>query len=190
MLNDIITTGHYRKTRNEYTYSKFGKTLEFDLSKGFPLLTTKKVFFKGVAEELFWFLNGDTNSNHLSEKGVKIWEPNTSREFLDSMKFTDYEAGDMGPMYGFQWRHFGAEYKGMNADYTGQGFDQVQYCIDLIKKDPHSRRILMSSFNPAHAQQGVLYPCHGIGIMFNVEEGKLSCMATMRSSDEFCGVNW
>jgi thymidylate synthase len=149
------------------------------------------MFFKGVVEELLWFLKGDTNAIHLSDKGVKIWEPNTSRDFLDNMKFNHRQVGDMGPMYGFQWRFFGADYKGMEHNYDNQGFDQVKYCIDLIKKDPYSRRILMTSFNPKQAQEGVLYPCHGISIIFNVEEGdKLSCMMTQRSADSFLGVKW
>lgn len=191
MLYNILKSGHYRKTRNEFTYSTFGNKLEFDLSQGFPLLTSKKVYFKGVFEELLWFLQGDTNANNLSNKNVKIWEPNTSREFLDSMNFKDREVGDMGPMYGYQWRYFGAEYKGMNFNYEGMGFDQVKYCIDLIKRDPYSRRILMTSFNPQQAKDGVLYPCHGISIIFNVEEGnKLSCMMTQRSADSFLGVKW
>jgi dihydrofolate reductase/thymidylate synthase len=189
LLYKILTKGHYRKTRNEYTYSTFGNTLEFDLNKGFPLLTTKKVFFNGVVEELLWFLRGDTNSKNLVKNGVKIWEPNTSREFLDSMKFYNYEEGDIGPMYGFQWRNFNAEYKGMNENYSGQGYDQLKYCIELIKKDPYSRRILMTSYNPEQVGQGVLYPCHGISVIFNIEDGnKLSCMMTQRSVDMFLGA--
>lgn len=188
LLYQILKTGHYRQTRNEFTYSVFGKTLEFDLSQGFPLLTTKKMFTKGIIEELLWFLKGDTNSNNLSSKGVKIWESNTSKEFLDKSKL-DYDVGDMGPMYGFQWRHFNAEYKGMDKEYKGHGFDQIEYCLNLIKNDPYSRRILMTTYNPLQASHGVLYPCHGISVIFNVEEGnKLSCMMTQRSADQFLGV--
>ena len=189
MLEMIINTGHRRQTRNAITYSKFGKTLEFDLQNGFPLLTTKKVFFRGIVEELLFFLRGDTNSQHLSEKGIRIWEPNTTREFLDSVGFKHYNIGEMGPMYGFQWRHFNAEYTGTDADYTQKGLDQIKYCMELLKKDPYSRRIIMTTYNPTQANQGVLFPCHGLTILFNVEEGhKLSCMMTQRSADYVCGV--
>jgi len=194
ILRNIIQTGDYRKTRNANTYCVFNKTMTFDLSRSFPIITTKKVFFRGVFEELIFFLKGDTNSNHLVEKGVKIWEANTSRNFLDdNKKFykngEPYKVGDMGPMYGFNWRHFGAEYVDMDHDYTGKGFDQLNYCINLIKKDPTSRRIIMTTFNPANANEGVLYPCHGISIQFCVEDGsKLSCMMVQRSADEFCGI--
>ncbi|QKF93754.1 bifunctional dihydrofolate reductase/thymidylate synthase [Fadolivirus algeromassiliense] len=189
LLEDILKTGHFRQTRNSKTWSKFGKTMEFDLSKGFPILTTKKIFLRGVFEELLFFLKGDTNANHLSEKGVKIWDANTTREFLDSVGLNHYDVGDMGPMYGFNWSHYNANYNNMNSDYTGQGFNQIEYCLNLLKKDPFSRRILMTTFNPAVAKQGVLYPCHGISILFNVEEGhKLSCMMTQRSADTFLGI--
>lgn len=87
----------------------------------FPLLTTKSVFWKGVVEELLWFISGSTNAHTLSEKGVRIWDANSSREFLDSLGFQNREEGDLGPIYGFQWRHFGAQYTNMHADYTGQG---------------------------------------------------------------------
>jgi len=194
LLENIIKSGQFKLTRNSMVWSNFGKHLKFDLSKGFPLLTTKKVFFKGVVQELLFFLNGDTNANHLNEKGVKIWNDNTSREFLDSVGMGHYEKGDMGPMYGFNWVHFGADYKGMNHNYEGQGFNQIEYCLNLLKKDPYSRRIMMTTYNPSVAKEGCLYPCHGIDVIFNVEEdtitktNKLSCMMTQRSADLFLGV--
>lgn len=194
LMKNIIKTGQFKSSRNSMVWSKFGEQLKFDLSKGFPLLTTKKIFFKGIVEELLFFLRGDTNNNHLNEKGVKIWDGNTSREFLDSVGLERYEVGDMGPMYGFNWSHFGADYKGMNHNYEGQGFNQIEYCLNLLKTDPHSRRIMMTTYNPAIAGQGVLYPCHGIDIIFNVEDdiftntNKLSCMMTQRSADLFLGI--
>lgn len=191
LLENILNIGHFRQTRNAKTWSTFGKHLEFDLSKGFPILTTKKVFLRGVFEELIFFLKGDTNSKHLSEKGVKIWEGNTSREFLDSMGLNHYQDGDMGPMYGYQLKHFNAPYFGYDKDYTGQGVDQVEYCLYLLKTDPYSRRILMTTYNPAQAKEGVLFPCHGITIMFHVDEAfRLSCMMLQRSSDTFLGLNF
>ena len=189
LLDYILKKGHFRQTRNSKTWSTFGKTMEFDLSQHFPILSTKRVFFRGVFEELLFFLKGDTNATHLSEKGVKIWDPNTTREFLDSVKLNHYAVGDMGPMYGFNWLHYNAEYLGMDADYTNQGFNQIEYCLNLLKTDPFSRRIIMTTFNPGKAKEGVLYPCHGISIMFNVDETwKLSCMMFQRSADSFCGV--
>jgi dihydrofolate reductase/thymidylate synthase len=187
-IYDILRNGHQRDTRNANVISTFGKTLTFDISESFPLLTTKRVFFKGIVEELLFFLRGDTNTTHLSQKGVKIWEPNTSREFLDKHNYTNYIAGDMGPMYGYQWRHFNETYNGCLMAYT-KGYDQLDYCIHLLKTDPYSRRIMMTTYNPLQAHEGVLYPCHGIAIMFYVDKmHRLSCMMTQRSADYICGV--
>jgi len=179
LLEYVLNHGERRETRNAITYSTFGKNLEFNLET-FPLLTTKKMFLKGIFEELMFFIKGKTDTIELSEKGVKIWEPNTSREFLDKMGFIDRKVGDMGPMYGYQWRNF-------------FGFDQLKYCIDLLKTDPNSRRIIMTSYNPAQAFEGVLFPCHGICIMFycvHISDNnyKLDIMMTQRSADLFLGV--
>ena len=101
--------------------SLFGAQMRFSLRDGtFPLLTTKKVFYRGIAEELFWFIRGSTSAKELQEKNVRIWDGNSSREFLDSIGLTQREEGDLGPVYGFQWRHFGAQYVDMHADYSGQ----------------------------------------------------------------------
>ena len=113
-----------------------------------PLLTTKKVFVKGIIEELLWFIKGSTNAKELQQKGVKIWDGNSSREFLDKQGFYEREEGDLGPIYGFQWRHFGAEYTNMHADYTGQGIDQLREVIHKIKHTPNDRRIIMCAWNP------------------------------------------
>jgi len=181
-------------SRNGSTLSDFGEQLKFKLDK-FPLLTTKKLFFKGVFEELMFFIRGQTNAKILSEKQVKIWEGNTSKEFLLSQNL-NYQEGDMGPMYGFQWRHFGEEYKGYNKEYNG-GYDQLSYVLNEIKTNPNSRRIIMTTYNPAQAKQGVLFPCHGIGIVFNTSEigidnnkrvYELNCMQLQRSCDYFLGV--
>jgi dihydrofolate reductase/thymidylate synthase len=176
---DIFTNGEKRKTRNGITYSLFNKTLSWDLANGFPLLTTKKMFWKGIVEELLFFIRGDTNSSKLSEVGVKIWELNTTREFLDSNGFKNYSVGEMGPMYGYQWRFFNKPYPSSNSD-DFQGVDQLKKVIEEIKKDPYSRRIMMSDFNPQQAHQGVLYPCHSIVIQFYVQEGRLSCSMYQR----------
>jgi dihydrofolate reductase/thymidylate synthase len=189
LMEKIIMFGERKQTRNAITYSKFGKVLEFDLSKGFPLLTTKQMFLRGIAEELFFFLRGETDSNILSSNGINIWKPNTSRKFLDSVNLCHYDEGDIGPMYGYQWRHFNSPYFGSKHNYSKTGYDQLKYCIDLIKNDPTSRRIIMTTYNPLQASQGVLFPCHGLTVMFTVENGnKLSCMMTQRSADYICGV--
>jgi dihydrofolate reductase/thymidylate synthase len=185
-LYDVITDGESRETRNGITQSKFGSVLSWDLADGFPLLTTKKMFWKAIVEELLFFIRGDTNTNLLSQKGIKIWEGNTSKEFLDKMGF-NYPVGEMGPMYGYQWRHFGKPYPETDENSHVKGVDQLIKIINEIKSDPHSRRIMMTDFNPAQAHQGVLYPCHSIVIQFYVESGKLSCSMYQRSCDEFIG---
>jgi dihydrofolate reductase/thymidylate synthase len=176
-LYDVMTSGQERETRNGITCSKFGKTISWDLEDGFPLLTTKKVFWKGIVEELLFFIRGDTDTTKLSAKGVKIWEANTTREFLDKTGLTSYPVGDMGPMYGYQWRKF-----------NGSDVDQLKKIINEIKTDPHSRRILMTDFNPLQAHLGVLYPCHSIILQFYVENQRLSCSMYQRSSDNMCGT--
>ena len=187
ILKDVLETGEKRMTRNGTTYSKFFKTISFNMDDGFPLITTKKMFWKGVVEELLFFIRGDTNTNILSDKGVKIWESNTRREFLDFMGL-DYKEGEMGPMYGYQWRKFNKPYNNMLQD---NGIDQLKYIINEIKTNPTSRRILMTDFNPSQVNQGVLYPCHSIVIQFYVENSNtvpiLSCSMYQRSSDLFLG---
>lgn len=186
-LYDVIISGDERQTRNAVTHSKFMKTLTCDLADGFPLLTTKKMFWKGIVEELLFFIRGDTDSTKLSNKGVKIWEPNTTREFLDSMNFLNYSVGEMGPMYGYQWRHFNKPYPESELE-TFQGIDQLKKVIEDIKLDPTSRRIIMTDFNPQQVNQSVLYPCHSIVIQFYVEFGRLHCSMYQRSGDLFLGI--
>jgi len=169
------------------TLSVFGTMMRFDLRTSFPLLTTKRVFWRGVVEELLWFVKGDTNGKHLSEKGIKIWEGNGSREFLDKRGLSHREEGDLGPVYGFQWRHFGAKYVDMHTDYSGQGVDQLAECIKKIKEDPADRRIIMSAWNPADLNLMALPPCH-MFCQFYVANGELSCLMYQRSCDMGLGV--
>lgn len=169
------------------TFGVFGSQMRYDLRNQFPLLTTKRVFWKGVVEELLWFIQGNTNGNDLSSKGVKIWEGNGSREYLDSRGLKDREVGDLGPVYGFQWRFWGAEYKDFKTDYKGKGIDQLKSCIDLIKNDPSSRRIVMSAWNPSDLDKMALPPCH-MFCQFFVANGELSCMMYQRSCDLGLGV--
>lgn len=178
MLSKILYSDEhsFRETRNARTYSCFGGSLRFDLSKSFPLLTTKKMFMRGIFEELKFFLLGQTNTKILEQKGVNIWKGNTSREFLDKVGLHHLDEGDMGPLYGFQLRHYGGEYSGYSSDYTNVGYDQLANVLHLLKNDKYSRRIMMTTFNPAQISQAPLPPCHGIVIQFGIEgTNKLSC---------------
>jgi hypothetical protein len=153
----IIETGVERMDRTKVgTLGIFGTQMRFSLeNETLPLLTTKRTFFRGVVEELLWFIKGDTNAKHLTERDVHIWDANGSREFLDNRGLHHREEGDLGPVYGFQWRHFGAKYVDMHTDYSGQGVDQLQHCIDTIKNNPYDRRIIMSAWNPTGKAQSI-----------------------------------
>ncbi|CAE7209736.1 THY-2 [Symbiodinium microadriaticum] len=187
-IQQIIQEGVHMEDRTGVgTRSMFGQQMRFNLRSSFPLLTTKRVFWRGVVEELLWFIKGDTNANHLTEKGVRIWEANGSREFLDKRGLSHREEGDLGPVYGFQWRHFGAKYVDMHSDYTGQGVDQLAECIRKIKEDPADRRILLSAWNPADLHLMALPPCH-MFCQFYVANGELSCLMYQRSCDMGLGV--
>ena len=188
MLTKIKKEGLLIATRNGNTKSLFGERMEFDMKDGFPLLTTKKMGYKTILRELLWFIRGSTSNHELQEKNVHIWDKNSTREFLDN-RGLDYEEGDLGPVYGFQWRHSGAEYIDSTTDYTGLGVDQLQNVIDLIKNDPHSRRIIMNSWNPKDLDKMALPPCH-VMCQFNVnsELKTLNCQLYQRSGDMFLGV--
>jgi dihydrofolate reductase/thymidylate synthase len=189
LVRDLIDNGTRKENRTGVdTVGKFGAMMRFSLREDFPLITTKKVFWRGVVEELLWFLKGDTNSNHLSDKGVKIWDANGTREFLDKRGLTGREAGDLGPVYGFQWRHFGAAYVDMHHDYSGQGFDQLQDCVRLIKNDPTSRRVILSAWNPADLSLMALPPCHMFCQFEVTSTGELNCLMYQRSCDMGLGV--
>ncbi len=191
ILRDLITKGNERQTRNSITKSLFSRNLTFDLNNGFPLLTTKKMFFRGIFEELMFFIRGNTNTKILEEKGVKIWKDNTTRTFLDNVGLNHYQEGDMGPMYGYQLRFFNANYKDCNDNYLNKGVDQLKYVIDTILKDPFSRRIIMTTFNPAQMKEGCLFPCHSLMIQFYIREENdiyyLSQQNYIRSNDIFLG---
>ena len=187
-LRDVFENGKERKGRNGITLSKFTKHLSFNLQKGFPLLTTKRMFSRGIIEELLFFLKGETDSNQLLKKNVKIWDENTNREFLDNNGFPERKQGIMGPMYGYQWRHFNAEYNEENGKPKEKGIDQLKNVIDDIRKNPMSRRHLLTDYNPLQVKNGVLYPCHSIIIQFYVDEGYLDMFCYIRSSDMFLGL--
>jgi thymidylate synthase len=181
LIKDLLKNGERRVGRNAETISDFCKHLKFDLREGFPLLTTKKMFLKGIIEELLFFIRGETNSKILEEKGINIWKGNTNREFLDANGFKDRKEGEMGPMYGFQWRFF-------NSEYSLGGVDQIKNIINEIKTNPASRRILLTTYNPSQVNLGVLYPCHSIIIQFYVQNTFLDMFCYNRSSDAGLGL--
>ena len=180
--------GEWRETRNGLTTSSFSHTLKCDLSCGFPLLTTKRMFWSGIVKELLFFLKGSTDATILSRQKVRIWDANTTREFLDQRGLDDYKVGDMGPMYGWQWRHFGAAYGGCNKDYTGEGYDQLRYLLTKLQESPNDRRMMMTTFNPSDVSKSVLAPCHSLVLQFYVSDNKLSVSMYQRSADIFLGV--
>lgn len=184
LLKNIRDTGEYRKTRNGHVYSIFSPMITFDnIDTCFPLLTTKKMFIKGIIEELLWFLRGSTNVKELQEKGVHIWDGNSSREYLDSIGLNRYEVGELGPVYGFQWRNFGKAYKSS----IESGFDQIKYIIEELMKPDNSRRAVLSAWNPSQLKEMALPPCHLLYTFYKDRNG-LSCLMNMRSSDVFLGL--
>lgn len=190
------------------------KSLKFSLNRDgtpiIPLLTTKRVFLRAVIAELLWFIEANTSSIALSEAGVKIWDGNGSREFLDNLGLKHREVGDLGPVYGFQWRHFGAEYVDAKTDYTGKGVDQLAEVIDKLKNKPYDRRIIMSAWNAKDLHLMALPPCHVFAQFYvsypsrrrrngkatqatngdstTQEKGHLNCQLYQRSCDMGLGV--
>lgn len=168
LLNRILTEGTKKTDRTGTgTLSVFGHQMRFNLEDGFPLLTTKKLHLKSIIYELLWFLKGDTNVKYLQEHGVRIWN-----EWAD-------ENGDLGPVYGHQWRSW--------PDYNGGTIDQISNVIDMIKNHPDSRRMVVSAWNPAEVDQMALPPCHCL-FQFYVADGRLSLQLYQRSADTFLGV--
>ena len=193
LLQHILDHGIVKKDRTGVgTKSIFGNSLRFDLSKGFPLLTTKKIWLKGIFHELQWILSGSTNNEVLQKNKVHIWDLNSTREFLDSRNLPDYPEGDIGATYGFACRHFGhKDYISCLEDYKGKGFDQLEYVIDKIKNNPEDRRILIDLWDPSMMDKVALMPCFMI-YNFNVDtvNKKLNLLGYIRSSDSFLGLPW
>ena len=199
LLKDTLN-GEFKNTRNGNVFSRFGCMIKFDnISTSFPLITSKKVFFRGIVEELLWFLKGSTNANELKAKNVNIWNGNSTREYLDSVGLQDYEEGELGPVYGWQWRMFGKKYtpNKLNDSYEASpealshvpefgGADQVIYVITDLLMD-NSRRAVLSAWNPVDLNIMALPPCH-ILYIFNKTKDGLCCHLTMRSSDLFLGL--
>ena len=172
LLRKILMEGNLKNDRTGTgTISLFGQQMRFDLAKGFPLLTTKRVFFKGIAYELLWFLKGSSNVHWLQEHNVHIWD-----EWAD-------ENGDLGPVYGVQWRSWPAP----TADDPDRTIDQISNVLELIKHNPDSRRMVVTAWNPAEVENMALPPCHAL-FQFYVADGRLSCQLYQRSADTFLGV--
>ena len=218
LLKDALCNGEKKMTRNGNVISIFGCLINFkDISTSFPLITTKKIFFRGIVEELLWFLRGSTNANELKSKKIHIWDGNSSREYLDSIGL-DYPDGELGPIYGWQWRKFGKEYGNSNdtdediyndintdtdtdtesdsekyiytdsdTDIENNGIDQIKYVLEELSKDTNSRRAVLSAWNPIDLKKMALPPCH-ILYIFNKSSKGLSCHMTLRSSDLFLGL--
>lgn len=168
LLQHILDKGAVKTDRTGTgTLSVFGYQMRFNLQEGFPLLTTKKVHLRSIIHELLWFLSGDTNIKYLKDNGVSIWD-----EWAD-------ENGDLGPVYGFQWRSWPAK--------DGQSVDQISKLIQQIKTNPDSRRLMVVAYNPAYVDEMALPPCHSL-FQFYVANGKLSCQLYQRSADTFLGV--
>lgn len=168
LMRTILDEGHYKSDRTGTgTYSIFGYQMRFDLQKGFPLLTTKKLHLRSIIYELLWFLRGDTNIQYLHDHNVTIWD-----EWAD-------ENGNLGPVYGKQWRSWEAP--------DGRTIDQITSLIEQIKRNPDSRRLMVSAWNPADVDQMALPPCHTM-FQFYVSNGELSCQLYQRSADVFLGV--
>ena len=168
LLREVMETGHAKGDRTGTgTRSLFGKQIRFDLSQGFPLITTKRVHTRSIILELLWFLRGDTNVRWLQERGVSIWD-----EWAD-------ENGDLGPVYGAQWRSWPTP--------DGGVIDQITDVVEQIRTNPDSRRLIVSAWNPADIPQMALAPCHAL-FQFEVHDGKLSCQLYQRSADLFLGV--
>lgn len=180
LLQGIKTHGVFKGDRTGTgTQSWFGEgQMVFDLSEGFPILTTKKLAFRWIVEELLWFLSGDTNEKTLAEKGITIW-----KEWADETHCSKFgrEVGDLGPVYGYLWRSFGGNYPNMD------GVDQITRIVNDLKTNPNSRRHILSGWDPREADNVDLPPCHTLS-QFYVADGKLSCKLYQRSADSFLGV--
>lgn len=198
LCQTILDKGQSRMDRTQTgTLSLFGTQMRFDLKRGLPLFTTKRVAWKSCIEELLWFCRGDTDAKLLQQKGVKIWDGNSSRQFLDHQGLEDYPDGVLGPIYGWQWRFFGSKYQpkygNTRLEKPSGGFDQLQHLVDQLCKDPFSRRHVISAWNPQDLSEMALPPCH-YTFQFYVREQNhkkyLSCHFIMRSNDLGCGTSF
>ena len=181
-LLNILVNSPIKNGRNGSTLSTFGINYKFRLDDGFPLLTTKKMYTKGIIAELLWFLKGETDSKILEKQNVNIWKGNSSKEFILQQQLS-YDEGECGPIYGWQWRNFNGSYPLVDNEYNG--IDQIKYIIEEINKG--SRRAVLSAWNPQQLKDMVLPPCHILYTFYKDNDDNLSCHLTMRSNDTFLG---
>jgi len=196
LVQDILENGEEKGDRTGTgTMSVFGRMMRFDLSKGFPLITTKKMFWRGIVEELLFFLRGDTNTKVLEEKGIKIWKGNTSREFLDQRGLTEYPEGEAGPIYGSQWTNWNGTYEAKMVEGVRlvvkrkDGYNQLEKLIQTLKENPNDRRMIVSAWNVGDLSKMCLPPCHQ-EFQCYVANGKLSLMWKQRSVDFGLGAGF
>ena len=185
LIKDVIDNGVKQEGRNGTTYTKIGGMMRFSLENNkIPLITSKKLAWRVCLKELLWFINGETDNNILNKQNVHIWDGNSTREYLDSRGLFDNAEGDLGPVYGYQWRKWNKDL----AKETG-GIDQLQQIIDCLKdsKERNSRRLIMSAWNPEQLNDMALPPCHVLS-QFHVVDNKLSCTLYQRSGDMGLGV--
>ena len=168
-------------------WSLFGPQIEFDLEQGFPLLTTKRVPFDKVVHEVMWYLSGETDTSYLRANRVLVWEDNTSRSFLDARGLSDYKVGETGPLYGFQWRHFGGDFRNVKQH---PGVDQLSRVLNILRTDPTSRRMYLSAWNPVDLDKMCLEPCHVSFQLFVRNGTHLDGKLYLRSNDLFLGAPW
>lgn len=195
LVSKVLNTGFIKEDRtNTGTISNFGNLMKFDLSNGdFPLLTTKKMNFSIILKELLFFIKGQTNNKILKNQGVNIWNDNSTKDFLiKNTQRKESKEDDLGPIYGFQWRHYGAEYLDCDTDYSNKGIDQLNNVINEIKQNPYSRRLVVTAWNPKDIQLMALPPCHLL-YQFEVSKDKegnnqLNCMLFQRSGDLGLGI--
>ena len=203
LIRNTLDYGKIKKSRNGNTLSLIGESMRFSLNNNkIPLITTKKLAWRTCLKELLWFINGDTDNEILQKQNVKIWNGNASREFLDSRKLTHYNENDLGPIYGYQWRHFNKPYKDKETHYrikylddclgikeNDNNVDQLQIIIDSLKdeEERYSRRLIMTAWNPLQLHQMALPPCHILS-QFCVNDDELSCILYQRSGDIGLGI--
>lgn len=202
LLDEVLKKGEKRENRTGvYTLSLVGPQLRFSLeNKSFPLVTTKKMFLRGIFEELMWMLRGQTNSKVLEEKNVNIWKGNSTKEFLNSLNLP-YPEGELGPIYGWQWTNFNGHYdtilvRSTEEDINNQqlitksanGIDQIQQLLDNLENDPFSRRHILTAWNPCQIDKMALPPCHVMSQFIVSNDNKLSCIMYQRSADLFLGI--
>lgn len=190
LIKDILNENNLFIGRNGNTIAVNGCAMNFSLhNKTIPFITTKKLAWKTCLRELLWFIKGDTSNKRLNQANVHIWDTNSTRDYLDTRGLHHLTEGDIGPCYGFQWRHFNADYINCDTDYTNKGIDQLQYIINSLKdtKERYSRRLIMTAWNPCQIDNMALPPCHLL-CQFSVFDDKLSCNLYQRSGDVGLGV--